>query len=308
MTEVTKAVIPAAGLGTRFLPATKAIPKEMLPVVDKPAIQYVVEEAARAGLGDVLFITAEGKGAIEDHFAHSPGLESSLEGNEAKRALLAQVRRTSGLASIHSVLQGEPLGLGHAVLCAADHVGDESFAVLLGDDLIDERDDLLGHMVEVQQRLGGCVVALLEVPHEQIGMYGCAAVEPTAEADVVRITGLVEKPPPEQAPSNLAIIGRYVLSPQIFEVLRTTAPGRGGEIQLTDGIEALIDRPGDGGPVHGVIFRGRRYDTGDKADYLKAVVQLGCDRADLGEDFRAWLVDFVADGRANGAPADPVQP
>jgi UTP--glucose-1-phosphate uridylyltransferase len=308
MADVTKAVIPAAGLGTRFLPATKAIPKEMLPVVDKPAIQYVVEEAARAGFNDVLFITAAGKGAIEDHFAPNHELEATLEGNEAKRALLAQVQRTSSLASIHSVLQREPLGLGHAVLCAAEHVGNEPFAVMLGDDLIDERDDLLGRMVEVQQRLGGCVVALLEVPHEQIGLYGCAAVEPTDEDDVVLITGLVEKPSPDQAPSDLAIIGRYLLSPEIFEVLRTTAPGRGGEIQLTDGIESLIGRAGAGGPVHGVIFRGRRYDTGDKADYLKALVQLGCDRADLGAGFREWLVDFVASGRATGAPTDPIEP
>jgi UTP--glucose-1-phosphate uridylyltransferase len=308
MTDVTKAVIPAAGLGTRFLPATKAIPKEMLPVVDKPAIQYVVEEAARAGFDDILFITGDGKGAIEDHFERNLQLEAKLDGDDAKRALLARVQQASSLATVHSVRQGEPLGLGHAVLCAADHVGNEPFAVLLGDDLIDERDDLLGRMVDVQQRLGGCVVALLEVPHEQIGLYGCAAVETTDLEDVVRITGLVEKPPPDQAPSDLAIIGRYVLTPEIFDVLRTTAPGRGGEIQLTDGIEALVGRPGNGGPVHGVIFRGRRYDTGNKADYLKAVVQLGSDRADLGEEFRAWLVDFVASGRAAGAPIDPIQP
>ncbi|HEX3708199.1 MAG TPA: UTP--glucose-1-phosphate uridylyltransferase GalU [Mycobacteriales bacterium] len=305
---VRKAVIPAAGLGTRFLPATKAIPKEMLPVVDKPAIQYVVEEAARAGLDDVLFITAEGKDAIEDHFARNPELEDALSGNEAKREMLARIQRISNLANVHSVLQDQPLGLGHAVLCAADHVGDEPFAVMLGDDLIDERDDLLAQMVDVQQRLGGCVVALLEVPHEQIGMYGCAAVEATDSEDVVRITGLVEKPPPDEAPSDLAIIGRYVLTPQIFDVLRTTAPGRGGEIQLTDGIEALIGRTSDGGPVHGVIFRGRRYDTGDRADYLKAVVRLGCDRADLGADFRRWLTDFVAGGSASVAPTETIQP
>jgi UTP--glucose-1-phosphate uridylyltransferase len=313
MSAVTKAVVPVAGLGTRFLPATKAIPKEMLPVVDKPAIQYVVEEAVRAGLDDVLFITGHGKSALEDHFDRNLELEDKLSGNEAKKDLLDRVRRADQLATIHSVRQGEALGLGHAVLCAAAHVGNEPFAVLLGDDLIDERDDVLGQMVEVQQRLGGCVVALLEVPADQIHLYGCAAVEPTGETDVVRITGLVEKPPVDEAPSNLAVIGRYVLAPQIFEVLRHTAPGRGGEIQLTDAIEVLAGRDADGGPVHGVVFRGRRYDTGDKSDYLKAVVQLGCDRADLGPEFRAWLIDFVT-GRLGGTaasgnvPSDPIRP
>jgi UTP--glucose-1-phosphate uridylyltransferase len=193
------------------------------------------------------------------------------------------------------------------VLCAAGHVGDEPFAVLLGDDLIDERDVLLTRMIDVQQQLGGCVVALLEVPADQIGLYGCAAVSPTGEDDVVRITGVVEKPPPEEAPSNLAIIGRYVLAPEIFDVLRRTPPGRGGEIQLTDAIEGLTGSADSGGPVHGVVFRGRRYDTGDKADYLKAVVQLGCDRADLGPEFRAWLADFVA-GLDGDAPVDPIRP
>jgi UTP--glucose-1-phosphate uridylyltransferase len=303
---VTKAVVPVAGLGTRFLPATKAIPKEMLPVVDKPAIQYVVEEAVRAGLDDVLFITGRGKSALEDHFDRNVELEDRLS-NTSKEDLLDRVRAADQLATIHSVRQGEALGLGHAVLCAAGHVGDEPFAVLLGDDLIDERDDVLGRMVEVQQRHGGCVVALLEVPSDQIHLYGCAAVEATGETDIVRITGLVEKPPVDEAPSNLAIIGRYVLAPEIFDVLRRTAPGRGGEIQLTDAIEALAGRDGDGGPVHGVVFRGRRYDTGDKADYLKAVVQLGCDRADLGPEFRAWLAEFVTrlDG---GQPSEPIRP
>jgi UTP--glucose-1-phosphate uridylyltransferase len=303
---VTKAVVPVAGLGTRFRPATKAIPKEMLPVVDKPAIQYVVEEAVRAGLDDVLFITGRGKSALEDHFDRNVELEDRLS-NTSKEDLLDRVRAADQLATIHSVRQGEALGLGHAVLCAAGHVGDEPFAVLLGDDLIDERDDVLGRMVEVQQRHGGCVVALLEVPADQIHLYGCAAVDQTDETDVVRITGLVEKPPVDEAPSNLAIIGRYVLAPEIFDVLRRTAPGRGGEIQLTDAIEALAGRDGDGGPVHGVVFRGRRYDTGDKADYLKAVVQLGCDRADLGPEFRAWLAEFVTrlDG---GQPSEPIRP
>jgi UTP--glucose-1-phosphate uridylyltransferase len=297
-----------AGMGTRFLPATKATPKEMLPVVDKPAIQYVVEEAVRAGLDDVLLVTGRSKTPLEDHFDRHFELEEKLEGDEGKRHLLERVRDATDLATVHYVRQGEARGLGHAVLCAAQHVGDQAFAVLLGDDLIDERDVLLTEMVSIQQRLGGCVIALLEVPPEQIGLYGCVAVEPTGETDVVRITGLVEKPRAEDAPSNLAIIGRYVLSPEIFDVLRETPPGRGGEIQLTDAIEQLTDRPGAGGPVHGVIFRGRRYDTGDQADYLKAIVQLACDRADLGPEFREWLGEFVARRLPLGEPSNPIQP
>jgi UTP--glucose-1-phosphate uridylyltransferase len=305
---VTKAVVPVAGLGTRFLPATKTTPKEMLPVVDKPAIQYVVEEAVRAGLDDLMLVIGRGKTTLEDHFDRQYELEDKLEGDPRKRELLERVRASSELATVHYVRQGEARGLGHAVLCAARHVGDQPFAVLLGDDLIDERDALLTQMLDIQQRLGGCVVALLEVPHDQIGLYGCAAVELTGETGVVHITGLVEKPPPDEAPSDLAIIGRYVLPPEIFDVLRTTSPGSGGEIQLTDAIAALIDGERPGGPVHGVVFRGRRYDTGDKADYLKSIVRLACDREDLGPEFRAWLADFVAQRIPQGDPAEPIQP
>jgi UTP--glucose-1-phosphate uridylyltransferase len=305
---VTKAVVTVAGLGTRFLPATKATPKEMLPVVDKPAIQYVVEEAVRAGLDDVLMVTGRNKTPIEDHFDRHYELEDRLEGDVNKRDLLDQVRSVTELANVHYVRQGSARGLGHAVLCAAQHVGNQPFAVLLGDDLIDERDVLLTRMIEVQQRRGGCVVALLEVPPDQIGLYGCAAVEPADEDDVVRITGLVEKPLPADAPSNLAIIGRYVLSPEIFDVIRETKPGRGNEIQLTDAIEALTGRVDNGGPVHGVIFRGRRYDTGDKADYLKSIVQLACDREDLGPAFREWLGEFVARRLPQGDPSEPLKP
>jgi UTP--glucose-1-phosphate uridylyltransferase len=284
--RVTKAVIPAAGLGTRFLPATKATPKEMLPVVDMPAIQYVVEEAVRAGLDDVLMITGRSKRALEDHFDRMVELEHMLEakGDEKKLAL---VRAASELATIHYVRQGDPRGLGHAVLAAAQHVGAEPFAVLLGDDLIDPRDPLLEPMVQVQAREGGSVVALMEVPHESISLYGCAAVE--GSGDVMRITALVEKPPVDEAPSNLAIIGRYVLSPSVFEVLRRTPPGRGGEIQLTDAMQELISSE----PLHGVVFRGRRYDTGDRLDYLKAVVRLAADRDDLGPPFVAWLREWL---------------
>jgi UTP--glucose-1-phosphate uridylyltransferase len=286
---VTKAVIPAAGLGTRFLPATKSSPKEMLPVVDKPAIQYVVEEAVAAGLDDVLLITGRNKKPMIDHFDRNIELELALEA-KGDTARLEQVRHTSSLAAVHYVRQGDPRGLGHAVLVASSHVGDQPFAVLLGDDLIDPRDPLLEPMVALQQREGGSVVALMEVPHDQISMYGCAAVEPV-DGDVVRITGLVEKPSVADAPSNLAVIGRYVLSPSVFDVLRRTPPGRGNEIQLTDAIQTLIATQ----PVHGVVFRGRRYDTGDRLDYLKAVVRLAAERDDIGPPLLDWLRGWLPD-------------
>ncbi|MDQ0293820.1 UTP--glucose-1-phosphate uridylyltransferase GalU [Streptomyces diastaticus] len=292
--RISKAVVPAAGLGTRFLPATKATPKEMLPVVDKPAIQYVVEEAVAAGLSDVLMVTGRNKRPLEDHFDRNYELEQALsrKGDEAR---LARVQESSDLATMHYVRQGDPRGLGHAVLCAAPHVGDEPFAVLLGDDLIDPRDPLLARMVEVQEREGGSVIALLEVAPEQIHLYGCAAVEATGEDDVVRVTDLVEKPDPAEAPSNYAIIGRYVLDPAIFGILRETPPGRGGEIQLTDALQKLAEDERVGGPVHGVVFKGRRYDTGDRGDYLRAIVRLACEREDLGPDFRAWLRSYVTE-------------
>ena len=294
---VTKAVIPAAGLGTRFLPATKATPKEMLPVVDTPAIQLVVEEAAAAGLDDVLMVTGRNKRPLEDHFDRAAELEATLQA-KGDTEKLDLVQRSSDLASVHYVRQGEPKGLGHAVLCAARHVGHEPFAVLLGDDLIDPRDPLLTRMVDVRSRLGGSVVALMEVPREQIHLYGCAAVEvlPGEDDDVVRITDLVEKPATEEAPSSYAIIGRYVLDPAVFGILEKTAPGRGGEIQLTDALCTLVSDvdPADGGGVTGVVFRGRRYDTGDRLSYLQAVVRLACEREDLGPELRSWLKEFVA--------------
>ncbi|MCP8994858.1 UTP--glucose-1-phosphate uridylyltransferase GalU [Rothia sp. P3C3.S176] len=292
--SVTKAVIPAAGLGTRFLPATKANPKEMLPVVDRPAIQYVVEEAIRAGLNDVLMITGRNKRALEDHFDRVPVLEQQLA-EQGKDALLASVVATNEMGGdLHYVRQGDPKGLGHAVLRAKRHVGDEAFAVLLGDDLIDEKEDLLARMVEVQERTGGSVVALMEVPREAISAYGAAAIEAVEGEDgFVKITGLVEKPAADEAPSNYAVIGRYVLSPKVFEVLENTAPGRGGEIQLTDALQTLAQREGEG--VYGVVFSGRRFDTGDKLSYLKANVILAAERPEFGDDLRAWLKDFVAE-------------
>ena len=293
-----KAVIPVAGMGTRFLPATKAVPKELLPVVDRPALQYIVEEAARAGLPEVLMVTGRNKAAIEDHFDRQPELEEALEKKgDAER--LAAVAASTEVAQVHFVRQGEAQGLGHAVLQAASFVGREPFAVLLGDDIIDARDHLLERMLEVQGERGGSVVALLDVGRENIDKYGAVAVEPGGEgSDVVAITGLVEKPPVEEAPSSLAVIGRYVLAPEVFDVLRETAPGRGGEIQLTDALATLVAR---GEPVSGVVFSGRRYDTGDRLDYLKAVVALASERDDLGPPLRAWLRQFVADLPAEGA-------
>ncbi|MHA4815834.1 UTP--glucose-1-phosphate uridylyltransferase GalU [Streptomyces aculeolatus] len=297
-TRITKAVIPAAGLGTRFLPATKATPKEMLPVVDKPAIQYVVEEAVSAGLTDVLMITGRNKRPLEDHFDRNHELEEALrkKGDEAR---LAKVAESNDLANIHYVRQGDPRGLGHAVLCAAEHVGDQPFAVLLGDDLIDPRDPLLARMVRAQADHGGSVIALMEVDPEQIHLYGCAAVETTADSDVVRVTNLVEKPATADAPSNYAVIGRYVLDPAIFDVLRTTEPGRGNEIQLTDALQRLATDEALDSPVYGVVFKGRRYDTGDRGDYLRAIVRLACEREDLGADMRAWLRKYVAEEMAD---------
>lgn len=290
---VTKAVIPAAGLGTRFLPATKATPKEMLPVVDRPAIQYVVEEAIRAGLNDVLMITGRNKRALEDHFDRVPVLESQLA-EQGKDALLKAVEATNELGELHYVRQGDPKGLGHAVLRGKVHVGDEPFAVLLGDDLIDEKEDLLSQMVEVQQATGGSVIALMEVPRESISAYGAAAIEAVEGQDgYVKVTGLVEKPAPEEAPSNYAVIGRYVLSSKVFEVLENTAPGRGNEIQLTDALQTLAVGTGEGEGVYGVVFKGRRFDTGDKLSYLKANVILASEREDLGPELREWLKEFA---------------
>jgi UTP--glucose-1-phosphate uridylyltransferase len=286
-----KAVIPAAGLGTRFLPATKAMPKEMLPVVDKPAIQYVVEEAVDAGIQDILIIIGRNKNNIANHFDSVPELESTLE-RKGDHDRLAEVKHASDLADIHMVRQGEPLGLGHAVWRAKGHVDDHPLAVLLGDDLIDERDDLLKTMLAEYDKREAAVVALMEVDPAQIHLYGVASVEPTDDPDVVRVTGMVEKPNAADAPSNLAVIGRYVLPPEVFEILERTKPGKGGEIQLTDALQELAHDPARG--VYGVVFRGRRYDTGDKLDYIKAIVQLAADREDLGPELRPWFKEFAA--------------
>ena len=289
-----KAVIPAAGLGTRFLPATKAMPKEMLPLVDKPAIQYVVEEAVRAGLTDIVMITGRNKRPLEDYFDREPSLEQALE-RKGDHAKLAAVRASSFLADIHYVRQGDALGLGHAVLRARRHVGHEPFAVLLGDDLIDAQDDILGTMAMVQAATGGSVVALMEVEPSEISAYGCADVVPSPGGEgFLRIQGLVEKPEAADAPSNLAVIGRYVLHPRVFEVLADTPPGRGGEIQLTDALQTLALAEGPGAGVFGVVFRGRRFDTGDKLSYLKAAFTLAVERDDVGPGLREWLAGMMA--------------
>jgi UTP--glucose-1-phosphate uridylyltransferase len=286
-TGVTKAVLPAAGLGTRFLPATKSQPKEMLPIVDKPAIQYVVEEAVLAGLTDVLVITGRGKRAIEDHFDRNFELEHYLE-ESGRDALLAQMREINELADFHYIRQRDPLGLGHAVSVASEHVGQESFAVLLGDDIMVDDAMLLRRMLDVHARYGGSVLALLEVPIAEISAYGSVAVEPVAEG-LVRVQQIIEKPKPEEALSNLAVIGRYVFTPGIFEALAETQPGVGGEIQLTDAIGRLLDRE----PVYGVVFSEGRYDIGRKFDFLRANLELGLDRDDLREPLEQLMVDLV---------------
>jgi UTP--glucose-1-phosphate uridylyltransferase len=291
--SITKAVIPAAGLGTRFLPATKAMPKEMLPVVDTPAIQYVVQEAVDSGLHDVLLVTGRNKNALENHFDRAAELEAQLE-KKGDTDKLAKVNFSTELADVHYVRQGDPKGLGHAVLRARPHVGNESFAVLLGDDIIDQRDTLLTKMLDVAEKQHTTVVALLEVDPSQIHLYGAAAVEKTEDPDVVKITGLVEKPKAEDAPSNYAIIGRYVLRPEIFNILEHTEPGKGGEIQLTDALQTIAEGPDWMGGVYGVVFRGRRYDTGDRLDYLKSIVRIAADREDLGPDFRHWLIEYAS--------------
>ena len=293
--QVRKAVVPAAGLGTRFLPATKATPKEMLPVVDKPAIQYVVEEAVAAGIDDVLFITGRSKRPLEDHFDRNLELEEVLRAKKDEHRL-ALVGESTDLARIHYVRQGDPLGLGHAVLCAQHHVGNEPFAVLLGDDLIDPRDPVLPRMIEVRNRFGGSVLCLMQVPRANIALYGCPAVAVTEDPGVVQVTDVIEKPDPQEAPSDYAVIGRYLLDPAVFEILKRTQPGRGGEIQLTDALRVLATMPAEaGGGVHGVLFTGRRYDTGDRLSYLQSVITLATERDDLGPDLIAWLRQFVAD-------------
>lgn len=290
---VRTAVIPAAGFGTRFLPATKAVPKELLPIVDRPTIQYIVEECARAGCDDVLLVTAAGKSALEDHFDVAAALEARLEA-DGKHDLLATVRHATDLATVHSVRQGEALGLGHAILQARAHVGDDqSFVVVLGDDLVDPEVKFLEQMIAQHEATGRAVVSLMEVPDDQVQRYGIADVRPTDTDGVFEITGLVEKPDPADAPSNLAIIGRYVLPGSIFPILADTPPGAGGEIQVTDALHTMATRQ----PILGVRLDGVRHDAGDRLGYLQATVDLACRRDDVGPAFLDWLADFVEERR-----------
>jgi UTP--glucose-1-phosphate uridylyltransferase len=291
MQRVRKAVLPAAGLGTRFLPVTKSIPKEMLPLVDKPAIQYVVEEAVRAGITDVLVVTGRGKGAIEDHFDRNVELELVLA-RTGKTALLEEVVAADRLADVHFVRQHEARGLGHAVSVAEPHVGQEPFVVMLGDDIMVDDAALLTRMLAVHEETGAAVLALMEVTPAEISAYGACTAEPVGD-DVVRARGVVEKPKPEEAPSNLAVIGRYVFTPGIFDAIRDTAPGVGGEIQITDAIGLLLERE----PVYGVTFSAGRYDAGKKVDFLRANLELGLARDELRAEIEDMLRTLV---RARG--------
>ncbi|HKC23163.1 MAG TPA: UTP--glucose-1-phosphate uridylyltransferase GalU [Thermoanaerobaculia bacterium] len=282
--KIRKAVFPAAGLGTRFLPVTKAQPKEMLPLVDKPLIQYVIEEAKAAGIEQILIVTGRGKNSIEDHFDVSYELERVLE-EKGKLDLLEQVRAISSLIDVAYVRQKEQLGLGHAILQARDWIGEEPFAVLLGDDIIVGATPAIGQMMKVYEETGGAVIAVQEVPRAETKSYGVIAGEPDGESRW-RISDLVEKPPVEKAPSNLAIIGRYVLPPGVFAAIEGTTPGAGGEIQLTDALKNLLR---SGVRLTGYRFEGKRYDAGDKLGFLQATVEVALSRSDLGDKFRAYL-------------------
>jgi len=288
MQKVRKAVFPAAGLGTRFLPATKAQPKEMLPLVDKPLIQYGVEEAMHSGISNIIIVTGRGKSSIEDHFDKSFELEYMLE-SRGKMDILSDVRAISDMIDVSYVRQKEALGLGHAVLRAKELVGPEPFAVVLSDDVIDAEIPCIRQLLDIYEYFGASVVALMEVPKENIAAYGVVDAEPVehdgSRHKLFRIRSMVEKPKPSEAPSNLAIIGRYVLTPEIFSSIEQVQPGTGGEIQLTDGLRHLLRNR----PVYGLLFEGTRYDAGDKLGFLKATVEFALKRDDLGGPFREYL-------------------
>ena len=285
---VRKAVIPAAGLGTRFLPATKATPKEMLPIVDKPTIQYIVEEALAAGIEDILVITGRSKRAIEDHFDRSIELEMNLK-EHGKEKELEVVRKISDIR-IHYIRQKEPRGLGHAILCAQQFIGDEPFAVLLGDDVVDAKVPALKQLIDVYEKSGSSVLGVQEVPLEKVSSYGIVASHATDEPRTFTVSDMVEKPAVEDAPSRLAVLGRYVINPEIFAILEKTEPGRGGEIQLTDALKVLAEQQ----TMYAYNFEGRRYDVGDKQGFLEATVEMALKRPDLRDKFLTYLQGIVA--------------
>jgi UTP--glucose-1-phosphate uridylyltransferase len=288
-TKIRKGVIPVAGLGTRFLPATKAVPKELLPIVDKPTIQYIVEEAVASGIEEIILITARGKGGIEDHFDVSVELEETLR-KQKKEDLLRMVRELSEMVRVVAIRQKEPKGLGHAVLCAREAVGEEPFAVLLGDDIVDSDPPCLAQMMEVSRQKGGGVIALLRVPETETHLYGIIRGEEVGER-IYQITEMVEKPKPDQAPSNLAVIGRYILPPEIFPIIENTPPGKGGEIQLTDALQELARRT----PLYGYEFMGDRYDAGDKVGYLLANIAFALKRPEMAEKLRGVVANILAE-------------
>ncbi|HHW17632.1 MAG TPA: UTP--glucose-1-phosphate uridylyltransferase GalU [Firmicutes bacterium] len=284
---IKKAVLPVAGLGTRFLPATKAQPKEMLPIVDKPTIQYVVEEAIKSGVDDFLFVTGKDKRALEDYFDHSGELERHLS-EKGKTELLELVQTIASMCQVHYVRQKKPLGLGHAVYCARQHVGNEYFAVLLGDDLVISQVPCLRQMMDVHEATGKPVIAVRRVPYQNVSSYGIIAGKPIGDR-TWEITDLVEKPKPEDAPSDLAVIGRYILPPDIFPILENLPPGVGGEIQLTDALRELLKKT----PIIGYEFEGIRYDVGDPKGFLVATVEIALSRDDLKDDFGKYLGRLV---------------
>ena len=288
MQKVTKAVIPAAGLGTRFLPATKACPKEMLPIVDKPTIQYIIEEALASGIKDILIITGHNKRSIEDHFDYNPELELNLR-EHGKDELLALVKEIGDI-NLHYIRQKEPKGLGHAILCAKSFVGDEPFAVLLGDDVVyNEEKPCLQQLLDVYDATGASVLGCQIVPQEKVSSYGIVASEATEDARIFKVNDMVEKPAVEEAPSRLAVLGRYVITPEIFAILEQTEPGRGGEIQLTDALKVLAKEQA----MYAYDFVGRRYDVGDKQGYLEATVEYALRRPELREKFLRYLQEIV---------------
>jgi UTP--glucose-1-phosphate uridylyltransferase len=287
--KVHKAIIPAAGLGTRFLPATKAQPKEMLPVVDKPTLQYIIEEAVESGIREILIITGRNKKSIEDHFDKSVELELELEA-KGKHDLLAQVRKISNMVDIHYIRQKEPKGLGHAIHCAKSFIGNEPFAVLLGDDIVySPEKPCLKQMIEVYNQYKTSILGVQQVANEDIGKYGIVDGKPI-EGRVYKANNLVEKPSIDEAPSNMAILGRYIISPAIFEILEHTKPGKGGEIQLTDALKVLAEREA----MYAYNFEGKRYDVGDKQGFLEATVEFALRREDLREEFLSYLIEVVS--------------